>query len=208
MPTGEDADGASGAVIPPGARSAQRLVETCLACGLCVARCPAKIIRPSMGQLGMAGLFVPRLDYDISYCQYDCTLCMDVCPSGALQKLDVATKKLTKIGDSTLIRDRCIVITNKTRCGACAEHCPTGAVHMVIGQTGLPEPVFETATCIGCGACHHACPVLPDKAISVAGLANHATAQTPSVSLHDRLPASPDQGQSGTAEGGTEEFPF
>ncbi|HEY9053739.1 MAG TPA: 4Fe-4S binding protein [Rectinemataceae bacterium] len=167
-------------VLPPGAGSVERFTGTCLACGLCAARCPAKIIRPSTGQLGMTALLVPRLDYDISYCQYECTACMDVCPSGALEKLDLAGKKRVKIGDSSLVRDRCVVITNRTRCGACAEHCPTGAVKMVMGETGLPEPVFDSSTCIGCGACHHACPVKPDKAISVSGYAVHGVAKAPS----------------------------
>lgn len=198
----------SGTVIPPGAGSVARFVETCLACGLCVARCPAKIIRPSFGQLGLSGLFVPRLDYDISYCQYECTACMDVCPGGALEALELGTKKLVKMGNSTLIRDRCVVITNRTKCGACAEHCPTGAVRMVRGDTGLPEPVFDTAMCIGCGACHHACPVTPDKAISVAGYATHETAVPPSKNLPGTLPDIASEEDVRSLNGAVEEFPF
>jgi ferredoxin len=198
----------SGTVIPPGAGSVARFVEKCLACGLCVARCPAKIIRPSFGQLGLSGLFVPRLDYDISYCQYECTACMDVCPSGALEALDLATKKLVKMGNSTLIRDRCVVIKNRTKCGACAEHCPTGAVRMVRGETGLPEPVFDTAMCIGCGACHHACPVTPEKAISVAGYATHETAIPPSKNLPGTLADIAEEEDVRSHDGAVEEFPF
>jgi ferredoxin len=198
----------SGTVIPPGAGSVARFVEKCLACGLCVARCPAKIIRPSFGQLGLSGLFVPRLDYDISYCQYECTACMDVCPGGALEALDLATKKRVKMGNSTLIRDRCVVITNRTKCGACAEHCPTGAVRMVRGETGLPEPVFDTAMCIGCGACHHACPVTPDKAISVAGYATHKTAIPPSKNLPGTLADIASEEDVRSPNRAVEEFPF
>lgn len=195
-------------VIPPGAGSLGRFVEKCLACGLCVARCPAKIIRPSIGQLGLSGLFVPRLDYDISYCQYECTACLDVCPSGALEKMSPAAKMLIKIGNSTLIRDRCVVIKNRTKCGACAEHCPTGAVRMVRGETGLPEPVFDTAMCIGCGACHHACPVTPDKAISVAGYAIHETAVAPSKQLPGTLPDTAKDTDRQFPGEAVEEFPF
>jgi ferredoxin len=133
---------------------------------------------------------------------------MDVCPSGALEALDLATKKLVKMGNSTLIRDRCVVIKNRTKCGACAEHCPTGAVRMVRGETGLPEPVFDTAMCIGCGACHHACPVTPEKAISVAGYATHETAIPPSKNLPGTLADIAEEEDVRSHDGAVEEFPF
>jgi len=177
-------------VTPPGSRSLERFLGACLACGLCVDRCPSKVLQPALGQLGVRGFMAPRLDHAISYCQFDCTACLDVCPSGALDKLSLAKKRLTKIGDATLVKDRCIVFTNRTKCGACAEHCPTGAVRMAVGDTGLPEPVFTSSICIGCGACHHACPVRPDRAISVSGLLVHAVADSPSPDLFDTSPKS------------------
>lgn len=175
-------------VVPPGAGSIDRFMHTCTSCGLCINRCPSKVLQPARGHLGVRGFMAPVLDYSISYCQYDCTLCMDVCPSGALAKLKVDRKHVTKIGDSTLVSTQCIVFTNGTKCGACAEHCPTGAVRMVAGETGLPEPVFTSSICIGCGACHHACPVRPEQAIRVAGLRVHTVAKKPSPDLFDTRP--------------------
>jgi ferredoxin len=202
-------------VLPPGARSAGRLLETCVACGLCIDRCPSKVLQPSLGQLGARGFMMPRLDHAVSYCQYDCTVCMDVCPSGALDKLDLAGKHVAKIGDASLIWTLCVVYTKETKCGACAEHCPTGAVRMVAGTTGLPEPVFTSSICIGCGACHHACPVRPDRAISVSGLALQAVAERPSESLFDPGPSASGrgatEGSSAPGDGGdsdTGAFPF
>jgi ferredoxin len=199
-------------VIPPGARSLERFLDVCVACGFCVDRCPSKVLQPSFGQLGARGLMVPRLDHSISYCQFDCTACLDVCPSGALEKLSLAKKRLTKIGDARLIRDRCVVFKNRTKCGACAEHCPTGAVRMVVGETGLPEPVFTSSICIGCGACHHACPVRPDRAISVSGIDVHTVADTPSPDLFDSTPKPATKaGASGTSTGASADadaFPF
>lgn len=191
--------------IPPGARSAERFVETCTACGLCVSACPSSVLLPSLGELGPRGLLAPRLDFSVSYCQYECASCSAVCPSGALERLSIERKKLVKIGTATLVKEHCVVFTERTKCGACAEHCPTGAVHMVEGQTGLPEPVFESSICIGCGACHHICPVPHKRAISVVGLAVHETAAKPPAGQ----PSSP--GPSNPARGendGTEEFPF
>lgn len=206
QPTG--ALGASLPVVPPGAGSLDRFVERCTACGLCVARCPAKILRPSLGELGLGALLAPRLDYEVSYCQYDCTLCLDLCPSGALERLGAARKRRTKIGDASLVKELCVVISNKTRCGACAEHCPTGAVRMVPGGTGLPEPVFDSAICVGCGACHHACPVLPEKAIKVSGLAAHAIAEIPPKSLFSGSSDSDGEGDTPVEAEKPDEFPF
>ena len=42
------------------------------------------------------------------------------------------------------------------------------------GRLTIPEVTPEL--CIGCGACEFICPVIPDKAIVVDGLAVHATA--------------------------------
>jgi ferredoxin len=191
-------------VMPPGSESSERFLAICTACGLCVARCPSRVLQPSLGQLGVRGLFVPRLDYGISYCQFDCTACLEACPSGALERMPLEKKRLIKIGDATLIKDRCIVFKNGTKCGACAEHCPTGAVRMVVGGTGLPEPLFTSAICIGCGACHHACPAKPERAISVSGLAVHEIAERPSPSLFETEGAEPVQ----ASDAGAEEFPF
>ena len=187
---------------PPGARSVQRYLGFCTACGLCAAACPSKVLRPAYGLLGLRGLLVPTLDYTVSYCQYECTSCLDVCPSGALERMSLERKKRVKIGDAALVKERCIVFTSRTKCGACAEHCPTGAVAMKEVPGGIPEPFFTSRICIGCGACHHACPVRPDRAITVSGLPLHETAEKPTA---EPL-GSPAQG--GTPGGGEEGFPF
>ncbi|HOJ98912.1 MAG TPA: 4Fe-4S binding protein [Termitinemataceae bacterium] len=198
-------EGSTVPIIPPGAQSVRHLRENCTACGLCMEVCPVRIIQPSLGKSGGGGIFIPQLDYGVSYCQYECKRCSDVCPTGALQKINLLEKKRIKIGDATLLRERCIVIKNKTRCGACAEHCPTGAVHMMIGSTGLPEPVFSSSICIGCGACHHVCPAEP-KAITVAGLREHTLAEEAHPQLEspkgEVAPLGNDQSP------GPEDFPF
>jgi polyferredoxin len=171
------------ATTPPGSRGLERYLGACTACGLCVSACPSKVLQPALGALGIRGLFVPRLDYGVSYCQHECAACLEACPSGALERMSLERKKLTKIGDASLVKDRCIVFTDKTKCGACAERCPTGAVRMIEAPTGIPEPFFTSSICIGCGACHYACPARPERAISVSGLALHRVADRPSKDL-------------------------
>jgi ferredoxin len=44
-------------------------------------------------------------------------------------------------------------------------------------RTNLRLPRVNEALCIGCGACEYACPVRPQRAITVAARARHIRAQ-------------------------------
>ena len=165
-------------IAPPGAMSTDHLTRYCTACHLCVTACPTQVLYPAGFEYGLSGLFQPKMNYSKAYCNYECTICSEVCPTGALRKLEKTEKKLTQIGKAEFHRDDCIVITKKKDCGACSEHCPTKAVRMVPYENRfLPE--VHTEYCIGCGACEHACPVSPEKAIFVIANVSHQTAQKP-----------------------------
>ena len=58
-------------------------------------------------------------------------ICTRVCPSGAILPLSKEDKHRTQVGVAKFIRENCVVYTDNTNCGACSEHCPTKAVHMV-----------------------------------------------------------------------------
>lgn len=162
-------------VLPPGSKSLKAFLERCTACHQCVASCPNRIIRPSLFELGLSGLFQPVLDYRLYYCGFECNTCTQVCPTGAIAPLSLKEKQVTRIGLSKLLIDKCIVYDKKLECGACAEHCPNKAVHL-ISWNGLRAPVTDDTLCIGCGACQYVCPVNP-KAIFVEGLAVHERAK-------------------------------
>jgi ferredoxin len=182
-------------VTPPGSRSVDHFSSHCTACHLCVSVCPPQVLRPAFLEYGIAGVFQPRMDYWSSYCSYECALCTSVCPTGAILPLSVEEKKLVQLGKATFIRDDCIVITKKTDCGACSEHCPTKAVRMIPHEKlMLPEVTDEF--CIGCGACEKACPTKPRKAIFVESHPIHGTAKAP-VIQQQKEPA-----------GELQEFPF
>jgi len=119
------------------------------------------------------------MDFHKGFCAYECTSCLEVCPTGALLPLVTDAKKLTQIGKAIFIEDNCIVKTEGTACGACAESCPTKAVHMVPYKGTLVIPETTDDICIGCGHCEFACPTVPYKAIFVNGNPVHAAAKKP-----------------------------
>ena len=164
---------------PPGSFSTNRFNERCTACSLCITRCPSSVLQPAVMQYGIRGIMQPFLDFNSGYCNYDCTVCGEVCPTGSIKKISVAEKHLIQTGKSSFIKENCITYTNGTACGACSEHCPTKAVNMVPYKNGLVIPEVNNAICIGCGACEYVCPVRPIKAIFVEGSRVHEKAELP-----------------------------
>jgi ferredoxin len=166
-------------VCPPGSINIEIYNKTCTACHLCVSLCPTQVLKPSVLEYGLSGFLQPMLDYHASFCNFDCRLCGQVCPTGAILPLLAEEKKLLQLGKSVFVRENCIVFTRKTACGACSEHCPSKAVHMVPYEGRLRIPEVNQDICVGCGACEYACPTKPYKAIYVDGHRIHRKAKKP-----------------------------
>lgn len=165
---------------PPGGGSTEHFNSYCTACHLCVSACPTGVLQPSFLEYGFTGMLQPRMDFIKGFCNYECKICLDVCPTEALIKKDLASKKLIQIGKVKFVKDNCIVETEKKDCGACSEHCPTKAVKMVPVQgANLMIPETDDQYCIGCGACEYACPTVPYKAIYVEASNIHGAAKKP-----------------------------
>ncbi len=157
--------------MPPGAGSRERFMRKCTACQLCVGVCPTQVLRPALTENGWQGVMQPYMHFRVeSFCNFECVECLKVCPSHAIEHLTPEEKKLTRVGVARLYLGRCIVLTEHQDCGACAEHCPTAAVHMVPYEGSLTIPRVEAQYCIGCGGCQSICPVVPVQAIVVRGL--------------------------------------
>lgn len=161
---------------PPGSISAKHLLSHCTACHLCVSKCPSHILKPALIEYGLGGIMQPVMNYEKGFCNFDCTVCGDICPNGAIKPLTIQEKHLTQVGKVVFIKDNCIVHTDGTSCGACSEHCPTQAVSMVPYKNGLTIPSVNPDICVGCGGCEYVCPVRPYRAIHVEGNVVHKQA--------------------------------
>lgn len=166
-------------VTPPGSLSIDHFKNACTACHLCVNACPTDVLQPAFLTYGLAGMMQPHMDFIRSYCNYSCTTCSEICPTGAIIPINEKEKKTTQTGIAHFIKQNCIVYTDDTACLACAEHCPTTAVHMTPYGDGLKIPEVTPEICIGCGACEYACPAAPYKAIYVEGNPDHQLAKLP-----------------------------
>ena len=163
-------------IVPPGAKSIKNLTSHCTACQLCVSVCPNGVLRPSTE---IDSLMQPESSYERGYCRPECTKCSEVCPAGAICKIDKAEKSSIQIGHAVWVKENCLPVTDGVKCGNCARHCPVGAITMVPSdpkdESSIKIPVVDTERCIGCGACENLCPSRPFSAIYVEGIERHRT---------------------------------
>jgi len=163
-------------IRPPGALPEGDFGMACLRCGTCSRICPTHAIHTCVGEAGWEGIWTPRLIPRIGYCVYSCTLCGQVCPSGAIRKLSYEEKvgsgnvRPVKLGTAAVNRNRCISWANGMRCLACEEVCPVSPKAIKIDRdtaAGIGRPAVDSLLCVGCGHCEYVCPVEGEAAIRV-----------------------------------------
>lgn len=156
-------------LTPPGSVSLAHFQEHCTSCHLCVSKCPSHVLKPTFMEYGAGGIMQPTVYFEKGFCNFDCTVCGDVCPNGAIKPLTIGQKHLTQMGKVVFIEENCIVHTDGTSCGACSEHCPTQALSMIPYKDGLTIPHIDTDICVGCGGCEYICPARPFRAVYIEG---------------------------------------
>lgn len=176
----------SSLIRPPGALAEKEFLGRCVRCGECMKVCIGNALHAAWLEGGFEGVFTPRLAGRIGYCEYNCTLCGQVCPTGAISKLSVSEKHATIIGRAFFDKNRCLPYAKGIPCIVCEEHCPTPdkAIKFrespVMNSRGelvvVRQPYVIDELCIGCGICENKCPLSGESAVIVTseGESRHA----------------------------------
>jgi polyferredoxin/formate hydrogenlyase subunit 6/NADH:ubiquinone oxidoreductase subunit I len=162
-------------IRPPGALPEDDFLGRCVRCGECMKVCIGNGLQPTFLAAGLEGLFSPRLNARTGYCEYNCTLCGQVCPTGALTELTLTQKHAAKIGNVFFDKNRCLPYAKGIPCIVCEEHCPTPekAIQFreaeVVNSTGekvwVKQPYLIDERCVGCGICETKCPLPGQSAV-------------------------------------------
>ena len=174
---------------PPGVRSEDDFVKKCIRCGECMKVCLKNALYPASYQAGLEGIYTPLVIPRLGYCEYNCTLCGQVCPTGAIPLLPVETKRREVIGKAVFDKNHCLPFARKIDCIVCEEHCPIPEKAIrsrdvtVMGLDGvlktIKEPFLVEEICNGCGICENVCPLETKAGIEVFAVTNRV-----SIPLH------------------------
>jgi polyferredoxin/Pyruvate/2-oxoacid:ferredoxin oxidoreductase delta subunit len=165
---------------PPGALEEKEFLKRCVKCGECMRVCITNGLQPTLLEAGFEGLWSPRLIPRMGYCEYRCTLCGQVCPSGAIRRLNLEEKAKTRIGLAMIDTGRCLPHAHGIPCIVCEEVCPTQKKAIWFEErtvknrdrleVSVKQPHVDLNLCIGCGICEAKCPVGTKPAIYVTNI--------------------------------------
>jgi len=154
---------------PPGVTEEKEFLQKCVRCGECMKVCLKNALYPAVHQAGLEGIYTPVVIPRLGYCEYNCTLCGQVCPTSAIPSLPVREKKRAVIGKAVFDKNHCLPYARKTNCIVCEEHCPIPQKAIRSEATEerdssgkkfvLKKPYVVNELCTGCGICEHVCPL-------------------------------------------------
>lgn len=176
-------------IRPPGSVEEKEFLARCIKCDQCIRACPTNVLQPAVFAAGIEGIWTPILNNKIGYCELNCTLCGQVCPTGAIQRITIEEKTgvgqfarqgPVRMGTAFYDHGRCLPWSMETPCVVCEEVCPVSPKAIYSREVTLTKrdgssitlrrPYVDPALCIGCGICEHECPVADEAAIRVSAI--------------------------------------
>lgn len=159
-------------IRPPGSVREDLFLDRCIRCLECVRMCESNggCLQPDHIRDHVAQLWAPVAVMREGYCEYNCNLCGEVCPTNAILALKLEEKQKLPIGLAIFDKNLCIPFARNEDCIVCEEHCPTPdkaikfeVKDFVDPETGERRPVkypyVVKELCIGCGICETKCPL-------------------------------------------------
>jgi len=139
--------------------------------------CLKNALYPAAYQAGIEGIYTPLVIPRLGYCEYNCTLCGQVCPTGAIPRLPIEQKRREVIGKAVFDKNHGLPFAKRINCIVCEEHCPISSKAIrsleveVVGLDGtrrkVKEPYVMEEICNGCGICENVCPLETKAGIEV-----------------------------------------
>jgi len=171
---------------PPGAVAEPEFLARCTKCDQCIRVCPTNVLQPALMEAGLEGIWTPVMNMKTGYCELNCTLCGQVCPTGAIQKIAIPQKLglgefadlgPVRTGTAFFDQGRCLPWAMDIPCVVCQEVCPISPKAIFSREVELTDrwgkkiklarPYVDPKLCNGCGICEHECPVKDLRAIRV-----------------------------------------
>lgn len=109
----------------PGSLEEGEFLKRRVKCGECMKVCTTNGLQPVLLEAGCEGIWSPVLVPRIGYCEYRCTLCGQVCPTGAIKRLDQKEKAGISAGTAMFDKGRCLPYAHAMPCIVCEEVCTT-----------------------------------------------------------------------------------
>ena len=160
-------------------------MDLCSRCGQCFKVCPGPVLHPAGVEYGWESLWTPVVRPDHAGCHQDCNFCTLVCPTGAIQPLDIAVKRRVHMGLARVDTETCLPFRRADRreCDVCFVECrragydaielreieikldpppPDGMFSELElrEMTHIRAPFVNTTACVGCGICQYRCHTL------------------------------------------------
>ncbi len=167
---------------PPGSVPEREFLDLCIRCGECFNVCPGPVLHPAGLEHGLESLWTPVAVPSHAGCHQDCSFCTQVCPTGAIQPLEIEVKRKVHMGLAIMNTETCLPFDDEGRedCDDCYQECVDAGYNAIEMRTlkfdlnppppagvfsdeeieqmsSIHAPFVNADACVGCGICEYRC---------------------------------------------------